>query len=227
MTTEKAIQLLRAMQEPGAWEPQITKDAFTALDMAINVLKKQQISETIKQAKQNRPVDMFPLLSEEEKQQNRWYAQGVVDALKVVREERAISGDDALDILDQFEDAVENGEGGFFYSKARKMMCDIIERNLIGDLIANGVVHYEDIKELPSGPYVSFGVHQQVAWERDVAIEQLRELGYSLGEKIITCKDCDNWGKKQGRWHCFEMHFDQNDPNFYCGYAKMEAKANE
>lgn len=111
MTAGKAIQLLRAMQEPEAWDPQITEDAFTALDMAIDVLKKQQISETIKQAKQNLPVDMSPLLSKEEKQQNRWYAQGVADALKVVREERAISGNNALDILNQFEDAVENGEG--------------------------------------------------------------------------------------------------------------------
>lgn len=227
MTKEEAIQLLRAMQKPGAWDPQITEDAFTALDMAINVLKEQQISEAIKQAKQNQPIDMFPLLSEEEKQQNRWYAQGVVDALKVVREERAISGDDALDILDQFEDAVENGEGGFFYSKAREMMCDLIDSNLIGDLIANGVVHHEDIKELPSEPYVSFGVYQQVAWERDVATEQLRELGYSLGEKIITCKNCEHWGKKQGRRYCFEMYFDQDDPNFYCGYAKEKEEVDE
>lgn len=33
--------------------------------------------------------------------------------------------EDALDILDQFEDAIENGEGSLFYSKARKMMCDL------------------------------------------------------------------------------------------------------
>ena len=36
-----------------------------------------------------------------------------------------INKSDALDILDQFEDAVENGEGGFFYSKAREMMCNL------------------------------------------------------------------------------------------------------
>ncbi len=28
------------------------------------------------------------------------------------------------------------------------------------------------------------GLYEQVKWERDVAIEQLNELGYSLGEKI-------------------------------------------
>lgn len=138
MTAGKAIQLLRAMQEPEAWNPQITEDAFTALDMAINALKKQQISEAIKQAKQNQPVE-----------------------------------------------------------------------------------------ELPSEPYVSFDVYQQVAWERDVATEQLRELGYSLGEEIITCKNCEHWGKKQGRWHCFEMYFDQDDPTFYCGYAKKKEEVDE
>ncbi len=31
---------------------------------------------------------------------------------------------------------------------------------------------------------VSEGVYEQVAWERDVAIEQLKELGYGFGEKI-------------------------------------------
>ena len=138
MTAGKAIQLLRAMQDPGPYDPQITEDAFTALDMAIDVLKKQQISETIKQEKQNQLVE-----------------------------------------------------------------------------------------ELPSEPYVSFGVYQQVAWERDVATEQLRELGYSLGEKIITCKNCEYWGKRQGRWYCFEMYFDQEDPNFYCGYAKEKEEVDE
>ena len=143
MTKEKAIQLLRSIQEPEAWELPITQDAYLALDMAINVLKKQQISEDIKQAKQNQPVDMSTLLSKEEKQ------------------------------------------------------------------------------------HVSFGVYQQVAWERDVATEQLRELGYSLGEEIITCKNCEHWGKKQGRWHCFEMYFDQDDPTFYCGYAKKKEEVDE
>lgn len=32
--------------------------------------------------------------------------------------------------------------------------------------------------------YVSVGVYKQVTWERDIAIEQLHELGYEFGEKI-------------------------------------------
>ena len=37
---------------------------------------------------------------------------------------------------------------------------------------------------------VSLGVYKQVVWERDAAIEQLKELGYSFGEKIRTSDDC-------------------------------------
>ncbi len=42
-----------------------------------------------------------------------------------------IDKSDALDILDQFEDAVENGEGGFFYSKAREMMRNLPTEEII------------------------------------------------------------------------------------------------
>ena len=33
-------------------------------------------------------------------------------------------------------------------------------------------------------------IMEQIKWERDVAIEQLKELGYGLGEKIRTDEDC-------------------------------------
>lgn len=36
---------------------------------------------------------------------------------------------------------------------------------------------------------VSRGVLEQVMWERDIAIEQLHELGYELGQKIEPCDD--------------------------------------
>lgn len=38
----------------------------------------------------------------------------------------------------------------------------------------------------PSGDVVSRGVFEQVMWERDVAIEQLKDLGYGLGKKPKT-----------------------------------------
>lgn len=39
-------------------------------------------------------------------------------------------------------------------------------------------------------------LYEQVKWERDIAIEQLTELGYSLGEKIKIGK----WVKAVGDW---------------------------
>lgn len=38
MTNEKAIDLLRRMQEPEAYEPQITEEAYEALELAIKAL---------------------------------------------------------------------------------------------------------------------------------------------------------------------------------------------
>ena len=42
MTIERAIKILERMQEPEAWEPQITADAFEALQMAISALKRPE-----------------------------------------------------------------------------------------------------------------------------------------------------------------------------------------
>ena len=42
----------------------------------------------------------------------------------------------------------------------------------------------EALKSLHSIGAVSIEVYKQVVWERDIAIGQLKELGYSLGEKI-------------------------------------------
>lgn len=39
MATKRAIEILRRMQEPEAWEPAITPEAFEALQMAISALK--------------------------------------------------------------------------------------------------------------------------------------------------------------------------------------------
>lgn len=38
MTNEEAVRILRRIQEPEAWEPQINGAAFEALDMAIEAL---------------------------------------------------------------------------------------------------------------------------------------------------------------------------------------------
>ena len=45
--------------------------------------------------------------------------------------------------------------------------------------------------------YVSIGAYKQVAWERDIAIEQLHELGYEFGEKIDKEEFCE-WKYNKG-----------------------------
>ena len=69
--------------------------------------------------------------------------------------------------------------GAWFSSTALSELCPTCERAL---------------KRL-NGYVVSMGVHEQVRWERDIAIEQLESYGISLGEKadavkVVRCKDC-------------------------------------
>lgn len=40
MTNQEAIEILKRFQEPEAWEPQITSEAYEALGMGINSLQK-------------------------------------------------------------------------------------------------------------------------------------------------------------------------------------------
>ena len=42
MTGKEAIAMLKRMQEPEAWEPQINEAAFEALEMAIKALELEQ-----------------------------------------------------------------------------------------------------------------------------------------------------------------------------------------
>ena len=45
------------------------------------------------------------------------------------------------------------------------------------------------LSQEPCDDTVSRGAFEQVMWERDIAIEQLHELGYELGQKIEPCDD--------------------------------------
>ena len=54
---------------------------------------------------------------------------------------------------------------------------------------------------MPPAKVVSMGVFEQIRWERDIAIEQLKDYGVGFGEKkkdlveVVRCKDC-KYGKK-------------------------------
>ena len=57
------------------------------------------------------------------------------------------------------------------------------------------------VAEEDKDKYVSIGAYQQVAWERDVAIKQLHELGYGFGEKIDKEEFCE-WKLDGVYLHC-------------------------
>ena len=60
------------------------------------------------------------------------------------------------------------------------------------DKVAMEQIIRDELSSVTSKPIecddtVSRGVFEQVRWERDIAIEQLHELGYELGQKIEPC----------------------------------------
>ena len=72
------------------------------------------------------------------------------------------------------------------------------------------------INDQPTADAVSRGVHDQVRWERDVAIEQLESYGVSLGEKAEVAKVVhgrweDMWGGKYA------------NPRYRCSVCKEKA----
>lgn len=80
-----------------------------------------------------------------------------------------------------------------------------------------------DIDNAPTVDAVSRGVHDQVRWERDVAIEQLESYGISLGEKadvvkVVRCKDCKHRGDEGAcpMYHVEELEWDDD------GYMEVD-----
>lgn len=76
---------------------------------------------------------------------------------------------------------------------------------------------------------------EQYKWERDIAVEQLKEIGIDFGEKVndvvkvVRCKDCKWWkGFKNGNGLCknptFTLDDDVVDPvtksNDFCSYGE-------
>lgn len=84
--------------------------------------------------------------------------------------------------------------------------CDCISREEVCDYIAEFVNHeYATDRERELVKHIIGGIQhlpsiqpqpktecscEQIKWERDIAIEQLHELGYELGQKIEPCEDC-------------------------------------
>lgn len=76
-------------------------------------------------------------------------------------------------------------------------MADLIDRQaarkkLLGEVVAKYPCSFyvglsaaaAELDKLPAVDAVSRGVYDQIKWERDVAIEQLAELGIGFGAKV-------------------------------------------
>ena len=77
---------------------------------------------------------------------------------------------------------------------------------------------------------VSRGCHDQVRWERDLAIGQLEEHGISFGcvaqdvVKVVRCKDCKKWEYDENfsGW-CTEWRR-RTLGNHFCSYGERKEK---
>ena len=61
------------------------------------------------------------------------------------------------------------------------------------------------LSQEPTSEMVHVETLHQVMWERDIAIEQLKELGYSFGQKIEPCDDAIS-RIFQRMWNCRGKH---------------------
>ena len=81
------------------------------------------------------------------------------------------------------------------------------------------------VDTLPGADVVSMGVHQQVCWERDVAVEQLAEYGVGFGEKkkelvqVIRCGECRHHLTRSGRCVKNEGIFSVSD---FCSKGELK-----
>lgn len=66
-------------------------------------------------------------------------------------------------------------------------------------------------KDTPASDVVSMGVHQQVRWERDIAIEQLESYGVGFAEEADVVK------VKHGKWLVIE---NPNSLNVICSNCR-------
>ena len=74
--------------------------------------------------------------------------------------------------------------------------------------------HLDFVRKLPAADVVPLDVYKQTAWERDTAIEQLRQIGKALGEKMD-----DIVRVKRGRW---KFHKDGSGTCSVCGFHQCD-----
>lgn len=115
------------------------------------------------------------------------YAKQIGQRIKKERKEKGLTLKDLGQAVGLSEQAISQYERG-----VRLVSNEMLKR--IYDVLANC--------EKPAPPpvtVVAWDVYEQVRWERDIAISQLKELGIGLGQimpdmvEVVRCKDCQNF----------------------------------
>lgn len=81
------------------------------------------------------------------------------------------------------------------------------------------------IENIPAADVVSREAYEQVRWERDVAIEQLSQIGKSFGEKmddivpVVRCQNCKYCADYGTPLWCEKLKMEIK-PGFYCGFGE-------
>lgn len=116
------------------------------------------------------------------------------------------------------------------------MMADLIDRQAAKDVIHKRLGTMDlfesrfntDIDAVPAVDAVPRDVLEQIRWERDIAIEQLKSYGVSFGEKadcakVVRCKDCKHGEVDDPdfpRQHYCHAGCGWNDADFFCAYGE-------
>lgn len=85
------------------------------------------------------------------------------------------------------------------------------------EFVYYGTDVHDRLDELPAVDAVERAVYEQVAWERDMAIEQLKAIGKGFGEKmddvveVVRCRKCKHW---ETDWP--PSGFDPANPRYFC-----------
>lgn len=90
----------------------------------------------------------------------------------------------------------------------------------------------KEINTMPAADVVSKGAYDQVLWERDIAVRQLREdYGVDLGEKkhadvvsVVRCRDCRYLMFSDCYGECRRGNLGIVRPDDHCSYGKRKEK---
>ena len=109
-------------------------------------------------------------------------------------------------------------------------LSDLFEREAVGNCLDFGKI-CDVLDNVADAQFVSKGAYEQVAWERNIAMLQLKEHGIPFGGiapdvvKVTRCKNCVYNGVHTCPLCYIEKQaliFINHDPEFFCGCGEAK-----